>query len=307
VSWRIVCEDVERICEALIAGQAPDLGPKTTSLRQWSERLHAFVAGGGLSEELAYWQAQCAHSVTPIPRDRDGATGTFGDSRTVIVELSAAETSALLRGVGSAQGTEINDVLLAAFAEGLCASSGTDAVCIGLEHHGREPVAGDMDVSRTVGWFTSMFPVRLKAPPGGDPAKLLSGVKEQLRSVPGRGVGYGWLRYAHPDEAVRASLSAPLPVVWNYLGQYESASTWEFAGTTHTSVSPNMPVLYELVVSAMVAHGRLQLTWAYSSAIYERATVERASEMVLSSLRRLIAQGTSRATSEETPEQRCMS
>jgi non-ribosomal peptide synthase protein (TIGR01720 family) len=293
-----VGEDVERACDALIAGRTPDLGPKTTSLRQWSERLHAFVAGGGLSEELEYWQARCARGVTPGARDRDGAPGTFGDSRTLEVELSAAETSALLHEAGSARGTDINDVLLSAFAEGLSASSGTDTVCVVLQHHGREPVVGDVDVSRTVGWFSSLFPLWLSVPTGGDPDSLLNGVKEQLRSVPKRGVGYGWLRYAHPDEAVRASLSVPLSVVFNYLGHYEAGSTWEIARTAHTTVSPNMALFHELMVSGLVVDGRLRLTWAYSSALYEAPTVERIAEMVLSSLRRLIAHGAGR---------RCMS
>ncbi|WP_272426882.1 non-ribosomal peptide synthetase [Polyangium jinanense] len=294
VSWRIVCEDVERACDALIAGQTPNLGPKTTSLRRWSERLHAFVGGGGFSEQLQYWQAQCAGSVTPGARDHDGAVGTFGDSCTLEVELSPAETRALLHDVGSAGGTEIHAVLLSAFAEGMSASSGTDTVCVALQHHGREPVVEDVDVSRTVGWFSSLFPLSLRVPSEEDPALLLNGVKEQLRSVPGRGVGYGWLRYAHPDAAVRASLTVPMPVLFNYLGQHEAGSTWEFAGTEHTSASPNMALFHELTLSAIVMQGRLRLTWGYSPAMYEKSTVERIAERVLSSLRRLIAHCTSR-------------
>ncbi|MDI1443592.1 non-ribosomal peptide synthase/polyketide synthase [Polyangium sp. 6x1] len=301
VSWRIVCEDVERACDALSAGRTPNLGPKTTSLRQWSERLHAFVGGGGLSEELAYWQTQCARSGTPGAQGRDGAVGTFGDSRTLEVELPSAETRALLHDVGSAGGTEIHAVLLSALAEGLSASSGTDTVCVALQHHGREPLVEDVDVSRTVGWFSSLFPLSLRVPPGGEPAALLNGVKEQLRSVPGRGVGYGWLRYAHPDEAARASLTVPMPVLFNYLGQHEPGSAWEFAGTEHTSASPNMALFHELVLSGIVMQGRLRLTWSYSPTIYEKSTVERIAEGVLSSLRRLLAHCTSHDAFGDAP------
>ncbi|WP_170229880.1 non-ribosomal peptide synthase/polyketide synthase [Polyangium fumosum] len=301
VSWRIVCEDVERTCDMLIAGRIPDLGPKTTSLRQWSERLHAFVGDGGLSKQLEYWQVQCAGGVTSSARSRDGVAGTFGESRTLEVELPQAETRALLHDVGSVGGTEIHAVLLSALAEGLSASSGTDTVCVALQHHGREPVVEDVDVSRTVGWFSSLFPLSLDVPPGEDPAELLNGVKEQLRSVPGRGVGYGWLRYAHPDEAVRASLTVPMPVLFNYVGQHEAGSTWDFAGTEQTSTSPNMALFHELALSCIVMHGRLRLTWGYSPAMYETSTVERIAERVLSSLRRLIAHCTSRDAFGETP------
>ncbi|MCY1065249.1 non-ribosomal peptide synthase/polyketide synthase [Nannocystis sp. RBIL2] len=289
VSWRIVCEDLQRACDALIAGRTPELGAKTTSLRQWSERLHAFIAGGGLSEELGYWQAQCARRMTPIVRDRDCAPGTFGDSRTVEVELSPADTRALLRAVGSAHGTEIDAVLLSALASALSAASATDTVCVALQHHGREPVVADVDVSRTLGWFSSLFPLWLTVQQGHDPAVLLNDVKEQLRSVPGRGLGYGWLRYAHPDADVRASLSVPMPMVFNYLGQYEAGSPWTFDGTGHTSISPNMALFHELVVSGIVVDGRLRLGWSFSSAIHEASTIERIAEAFLSSLRRLIA------------------
>ncbi|WP_143825693.1 non-ribosomal peptide synthase/polyketide synthase [Nannocystis exedens] len=296
VSWRIVCEDLQHTCDALIAGRTPELGPKTTSLRQWSERLHAFIAGGGLSEELGYWQAQCARRMTPIVRDRDCAPGTFGDSRTVEVELSPAETGALLHAVGSAHGTEIDAVLLSALASALSAASGTDTVCVALQHHGREPVLADVDVSRTLGWFSSLFPLWLSVLPGCDPAVLLSDVREQLRSVPGRGLGYGWLRYAHPDANVRASLSVPMPVVFNYLGQYEAGSPWTFDGTAHTSISPSMALFHELVVSCIVVDGRLRLAWSFSSAVHETSTIERIAGAYLSSLRGLIACSTSADT-----------
>nr|WP_276599757.1 non-ribosomal peptide synthase/polyketide synthase [Nannocystis sp. SCPEA4] len=293
LSWRIVCEDLQHTCDALLAGRTPELGPKTTSLRQWSERLHAFIAGGGLSQELEYWQAQCARRMTPLVRDRDCAPGTFGDSRTVKVELSPADTSALLRAVGSTQGTEIDAVLLSALASALSGASATDTVCVALQHHGREPVVADVDVSRTLGWFSSLFPLWLSVLPGCDPAVLLNDVKAQLRSVPGRGLGYGWLRYAHPDASVRASLSVPMPVVFNYLGQYEAGSPWSFDGTEHTSISPNMALYHELVVSCIVVDGRLRLGWSFSSAVYESSTIERIAEAFLSSLRRLIAYCTS--------------
>ncbi|MFY0534441.1 condensation domain-containing protein [Nannocystis pusilla] len=299
VSWRIVCEDLQRTCDALIAGRIPELGAKTTSLRQWSERLHAFIAGGGLSQEIGYWQAQCARRIPPIVRDRHCSPGTFGDSRTVEVELSPADTSALLRAVGSRHGTEIDAVLLSALASALSAASATDTVCVALQHHGREPVVADLDVSRTLGWFSTLFPLWLTVQQGRDPAALLDDVKQQLRSVPGRGLGYGWLRYAHPDADVRASLSVPMPVVFNYLGQYEAGSPWTFDGTAHSSISPNMALFHELVVSCIVVEGRLRLGWSFSSAVHEVSTIERIAAAFLSSLRRLIACCTS-ADGEDT-------
>ena len=216
-------------------------------------------------------------------------------ARTVEVVLSAEETKALLDDVRSAHDTELNDVLLSAFAEALSACLGADTVCVGLMHHGRESVVEDVDVSRTVGWFSSLFPLWLKVPLGGEPGALLKGVKEELRAVPMRGVGYGWLRHAHPDEAVRASLSVKIPAVFNYHGQFEAASDdqrlhgrWDFAGMS-TSRSPRAALSFELTMSCIVMQGRLQFVCLYSPAAHDTSTVERLMERYLSSLRQLIA------------------
>ncbi|MDI3292135.1 condensation domain-containing protein, partial [Polyangium sp. 15x6] len=306
VSWRIVHEDLERACQARLAGQTPELAAKTTSFRQWSERLHAFVGGGGLSEELGYWQAQCSRGVAPLPLDREAAPGTVGESRTVDVELSAEETRALLHDVSAAYRTEINDVLLSALASALSAFCQTDTICVDLEGHGREAVVEDVDVSRTVGWFTAMFPVWLTVPENDDPAALLKGIKEQLRSVPSRGVGYGWLRHAHPDAAVRASLSVDSPVVFNYLGQLDMAAQGRGllgpAGeSTGSSTSPRMRLWHTLAVNGGVWQGRLRFEWTYSSVVHDASTVERLAARFVASLRRLIAHCTSGEAFGYTP------
>ncbi|MCY1013674.1 amino acid adenylation domain-containing protein [Nannocystis pusilla] len=294
VSWRILHEDLERACEALLAGRTPELAAKTTSFRQWSERLHAFVAAGGLSHELDFWRARCAQGITPLPRDREAAPGTVGDSRTVDVELSEAETRALLHDVSAAYRTEINDVLLSALAAALSSFCDTDTVCVTLEGHGREALIEDVDVSRTVGWFTSMFPVWLTVPETDDPATLLKGVKEQLRSVPNRGFGYGWLRYAHPDAAVRAALSVDPQVVFNYLGQLDMAAQGRglfgpAAEPTGRTTSSRMALWHALAVNGGVWQGRLRFEWTYSSAIHDESTVARLAARFVAALRRIIA------------------
>ncbi|MRG92278.1 non-ribosomal peptide synthetase, partial [Polyangium spumosum] len=306
VSWRILHEDLERACEARLARQPPTLVAKTTSFRQWSERLAAFVAGGGLSEEIGYWQAQCARGVAPLPLDREAAPGTVGESITVDVELSAEETRALLHDVSAAYRTEINDVLLSALASALSAFCKTNTICVILEGHGREALINDVDVSRTVGWFTAMFPVWLTVPGSDDPAALLKGIKEQLRSVPSRGVGYGWLRYAHPDEGVRASLSIDSPVVFNYLGQLDMASQGRgLLGpadeSTGRSTSPRMRLWHTLAVNGGVWQGRLRFEWTYSPAAHDASTVERLAARFVASLRQLIAHCTSGEVFGYTP------
>ncbi len=195
-------QDLERALRQLLADTPITLGPKTTSFQQWSEHLHKWVREGGLTKQLSYWQVQCDRRVVELPVDRHASLGTIGETCTVDVVLPELETAALLRDVSAAYRTEINDVLLSALAETLSSYCKTNTVTIGLEGHGREELLEELDVSRTIGWFTSFFPIWLDVPTDGDPGRLLKSIKEQLRTVPNRGFGYGWLRYAHPDEQV---------------------------------------------------------------------------------------------------------
>ncbi|AUX33971.1 uncharacterized protein SOCE836_061390 [Sorangium cellulosum] len=294
VSWRVLHEDLEEACRQVLSGEPPQLGAKTTSFRQWSERLGGWVAGGGLSDQLAYWQAQCRRPVTELPVDREAPIGTLGESRTVDVQLSASETTALLRDVAATYRAEINDVLLSALAEALSAWCGVDTVCVELEGHGREQLVDDLDVSRTVGWFTSLFPVWLQVPAEGGTAALLQSIKEALRAVPLRGAGYGWLRHVQPDASARASLAVQAPVVFNYLGQLDMAAEGrallspapEPAGC---ALSPRGRLRHVLSINGGVSQGRLKLGLTYSPAVHDAPTIERLAEQLLSSLRRLIA------------------
>src|SRR5205807_10066427 len=115
--------------------------------------------------------------------------------QSVTVQLDPARTRALLQDVPGVYRTQVNDVLLAALGRTLARWTGRDRVLVDLEGHGREELFKGVDLSRTVGWFPTMFPVPLHVPTHTDPGTLLKSVKERLRAIPGRGLGYGALRY----------------------------------------------------------------------------------------------------------------
>jgi hypothetical protein len=140
------------------------------------------------------------------------------------VELDEAETQALLTAVPPVYGTQVNDVLLAALARVLTEWSGGRAALVELEGHGREDLFPGVDLTRTVGWLTSAYPVLLEAV-DGDAGARLRAVKEQLRAVPHRGIGFGVLRWMSPDAELRARMAAlPEPQVsFNYLGRMDGA------------------------------------------------------------------------------------
>ena len=195
VSWRILLEDLQTVYEQLSRGEMAALGPKTSSFQRWARRLNEHALSGAVREESDYWLATAPPKNAHIPTDFSVGDNTGASARTVSVALEVEETLTLLRDVPSAYRTQINDILLAALGSALSRWTGSPLVHITLEGHGREELFDDVDLSRTVGWFTTTFPIRLDLRETNDPGDLIKSVKEQLRRVPNRGIGYGLLRY----------------------------------------------------------------------------------------------------------------
>ena len=299
VSWRVLVEDLERAC----AGIA--LPPKTTSFRDWALRLAGHASSARLEAEVPYWLAAAGGPVAPLPTDLGGGENTEGRARTVTVVLPEDETAALLRDVPAAYRTQVNDVLLAALARAFAGWTGNGSLLLDLEGHGREPLFGDADPSRTVGWFTSVFPVRLDA--AGEPGELLKSAKETLRAVPGKGIGFGLLRWMGAPET-RARLAAlPQPEVqFNYLGRFDGDDAPDAlfrpaAGSAGAARAASAPRRYLLEVNAGVAGGRLQAAWTYSEAVHRPETVERLAGAWLAALRELAAHCTAPGAGGATP------
>jgi non-ribosomal peptide synthase protein (TIGR01720 family) len=191
-------------------------------------------------------------------------------------------------------GTQVNDVLLAGLARAFARWTG-GALWVDVEGHGREDLFEGVDVSRTAGWFTAIHPLRLEVPE--EPGAALKSVKEQLRAVPRKGVGFGLLRWMG-DDATRAALAAlPVPrVSFNYLGQMGGAAApagdallVPAQGNVGVLRSPRAPRPHLLAIDAVVVDGRLHVTWAYAPAAHARGTVERLAAGYLDALRELVA------------------
>jgi amino acid adenylation domain-containing protein/non-ribosomal peptide synthase protein (TIGR01720 family) len=198
--------------------------------------------------------------------------------------LDEATTRALLAEVPEVYRTQVNDVLLSALARVLGGWTDRDRVVVDLEGHGREEVFADLDLSRTVGWFTSMFPVALSA--GGDWGGLIKTVKEELRSVPRRGIGFGALRHLGggvPDVAEPE-------VSFNYLGRFDSGDgPFTMRGELDSAVADDERRPHVLDVVGRVEQRCLTLTWVYSEGLHRRETVESLAEGMASALREIVA------------------
>ena len=293
VSWRILLDDLDTAYRQAARGSTVHLGQPTTAFADWARRLAEHVAGGGLDGELAYWQA--AGERLPLPVDHpvpedSGRTLTVAGSasvagvadraRTVSIEVDADDTGALLRNAPTAYRTRIGDVLLAALAWALSRWTGRERVDVALEGHGREDILDGVDLSRTVGWFTTIYPVTLEVPATGW-RDLIRSVRRQLRAVPGNGFGYGALRYLGGSEAHQGLAATPGPqLVFNYLGQWDAEPAAEPDGLYHTVHSslgresdPADRAEHLLEVVGAVDGGRLQFTWYYQADVHDEATV----------------------------------
>ncbi|MBM2616682.1 amino acid adenylation domain-containing protein [Actinoplanes sp. LDG1-06] len=280
VSWRILLDDLAT------AWAGKPLPPVGTSFRAWAQALPV-----GNEDELPYWLGVLDGDEPPLgARAVDPARDTVATARTVTVELDAEQTAPLIGALPEAYRTGVAEVLLTGLATAVTARTGRDSVLVELEGHGREEhLVPGADVSRTVGWFTTEFPVRLT------PADGLKAVKEQLKAVPGNGSGFGVLR--HLNAAGRAALAArPEPqIVVNYLGRFtsgdESGGPWTSIGGLGGDADPDMPLSRALEINASVLDGRLSATLTYPDGVLTEAEVRSLAHDWFAALRRLPAEG----------------
>ncbi|HVR95834.1 MAG TPA: amino acid adenylation domain-containing protein, partial [Thermoanaerobaculia bacterium] len=282
VSWRLLLADLEA------AYRQAALPPKTSSFQEWARRLAepAETPAG----EVEYWRETARAAVPRLPVDFPEAGALVGDRATVAFELSAAETADLLQTLPAVFHTRIDEALLSALARAVAGWTGSPRLRVDLEGHGREPrepISGDvdeLDVSRTVGWFTSLYPVVLEA---GDAGEALVSAKERLRAVPERGIGYGLLCHRILPEAPAAEIS------FNYLGQVDA--TFDVLSLFRVSSESAGPMqsarahrAYPLEINGIVTGGRLQMVLTYGRRTHRRETVERLAAAYAGALRELI-------------------
>ncbi|MDQ0653232.1 non-ribosomal peptide synthetase [Pseudomonas cedrina] len=291
VSWRVLLEDVQTVYRQLSDGQPVSLPAKTSALRDWAARLQAYAGSESLREELSLWQAQLAGPDTALPVARAQGPLRHRDADSVSVRLDAEHTRQLLQQAPSAYRTQVNDLLLTALARVLCRWSGHASALVQLEGHGRESLFDDIDLTRSVGWFTSAYPLRLT--PQATQGDSIKAIKEQLRGVPHKGLGYGVLRYL-ADDACKQSMAAlpSAPITFNYLGQFDQSfgadalfhPLDESAGLAH---DPDAPLPNELSVDSQVYGGELVLRWTFSRERFDPHTIGELADAYLAELQSL--------------------
>jgi amino acid adenylation domain-containing protein/thioester reductase-like protein/non-ribosomal peptide synthase protein (TIGR01720 family) len=319
VSWRILLEDLSLACQQGMSNQCLNLPAKTTSFQYWAKRLNQLTQNGELNLSTDYWLAPQRAQAATLPVDDPNGANHAGLEEEIVVTLSGESTLALLQEVPAAYRTQIDDVLLTALALALrdwqadaalsaSAQTATTTLLIDREGHGREYLADDLDISRTVGWFTSVYPLLLALPDGDDLAQALKTVKEQIREVPDHGISYGMLRYLSADAKIRQALAdqQQAQIIFNYLGQLDTVLSQDalFAPSTEAvglSHDPTGKRAHELDVVVSILNGCLQLSWRYSRERYRRSTLETLANRYLQHLQALISHCSQTGVGSYTP------
>ncbi|MDC0708336.1 condensation domain-containing protein [Stigmatella sp. ncwal1] len=309
LSWRILIEDLEKAYKHLKGGSEAAPGTKTTSFKTWAERLELYAGTQAVEEQFPYWEKQGQEEVGSLPVDMKGRANTVASEGQVTVRLEEEETRALLQEVPRAYGTRVEEVLLAALAAAIRRWTGLDRISVELEGHGREELLEDVDLSRTVGWFTALYPVVLDLGKAERPEDTLRAVNDRLNGVPMKGLGYGLLRYLGRDEIVEKleGLSSP-EVLFNYLGEFDaSVSRLSVFRPTREETGPARSRRglrsHLLEVNGLVFNWRLELTWNYSQNLHERATIERLAQDFIAEVRNFIGHRKTAIVPRDTPNE----
>ncbi|MCP3804555.1 non-ribosomal peptide synthase/polyketide synthase [Allokutzneria sp. A3M-2-11 16] len=291
VSWRILLPDLAEAWAAVAAGRKPELEPVGTSVRAWSQQLAA--SAPQRAGELPVWR-EVASTVDPLlgARALDPARDTAATAREISLTLPTELTEPVLTRLPASVHGTVNDVLLTGLAMAV-AKRRPGPVLVDLEGHGREEITEHTELSRTVGWFTSLFPVRIDPGAEGAATDALKRVKEQLRSFPDNGIGYGVLRYLNGDSDIAVSPQ----IGFNYLGRFgadgESQDWAAVDGITPAPRDPSMPMTHTLEITAVtddtVAGPVLSATWAWPGELLSEVDVRRLAEDWFAALGELVA------------------
>lgn len=288
VSWRILLDDLETALEQLQRGQPPRLGRRGRAYGRWTTDT-ARAGQAADAATLAHWQA-CVAQATPLPApDRDVAN-LRSDEASLEVALEPALTQALLQRLPAAWQLGVNELLLAALHQAWQHWSGHSRLLLTLEGHGRGGV-GELDLSCTVGWFTSIYPVALACDASASLPARARQLQAVLAQVPDE--GRSWLALRHgADAGVRAMLAAghAPQLSFNYLGRFDvdDARLLAFASEAPgAQVSPRQRRLHELDVVGAVVEDTLRFSFVYSAARYDAARIAPFAQAFADALRQL--------------------
>jgi amino acid adenylation domain-containing protein/non-ribosomal peptide synthase protein (TIGR01720 family) len=313
VSWRILLEDLQQLS---VRGGRGKLRQRSSGYAAWAKVLEEYAESEELRKELEYWEevvgkGKSKREVKKLKRDYEGGENHVRGRARVEVRLSAEQTRGLLQEAPRAYRVQIQEVLLTAVMRSMGKWNGSRGMLVDVEGHGREEISREVDVSRTVGWFTTIYPVYVELEGGegeggrrGREGEDLKKVKEQLRGVPWHGLGYGVLQYLNEEGRKRLSGGESAEVIFNYLGQFDQVLSggrgreekgsegqgWELAkegiGEAQSRTGKRTHVLE---ITGEIQGGCLRMEWYYNRELHREETVQELAGNTVEEIEALLA------------------
>lgn len=294
VSWRILLADLSTVYWQIRQHQEIVLPQKSSSFQIWAKRLHEFATSSVLDDEIAFWSEY--PETLPLPTDKHGEN-TYATISQHCITLNQEQTKALLQQASIAYNTRIVDLLLTALARTLSLWTGKNRIVFSIESHGRCELFPELDIYRTVGWFTAIYPLYLCLTPEMSDSDAICYVKEMLRKIPNVGIGYGLLRYCRST----ADLPTTGEICFNYLGRFDTLSPapgnaavahnsgFQFIGEGDGQAcdgNGQRPFLID--IEGLIVDECLQFTWHYSANLYNQETIQTLAQSYLCALQQII-------------------
>lgn len=272
VSWRFFLEDLEAAYWALSANATPQFDPKTASWLQWANASTELAKSPEIADQAVFWERQVFAETIRLTETMPRSVAV-ASQMSIRRKLSAEQTRYLLQTACKMTRASLEEILLTALLMSLIDTQ-EQGLTVELESHGREAIFGLPDVSRTIGWFTAIYPLNMTLSAPRDLVVSLNEVKQQLRAVPGGGIGFGLLAQQRPELAK----SCQSQLTFNYLGQFDTVTRHSelFALSdqpTGSAMDPRNPLLYLLEFTAAVRHGALELELNYCSECFSEGQI----------------------------------
>ncbi|MCU1617930.1 MAG: Nonribosomal peptide synthetase, partial [Frankiales bacterium] len=277
VSWQILLEDLFTLCQQAFANTPFVLPPKTSSFQYWIHQLNIYSKTETFLKEEEYWTKIAGQNIEMIPFDFKNGRNTGIERARCSFHLDEYYTEKLFTSCYQAYRTDVNDILITALALALYQTTGLQKIALNIEGHGRESIGEDIDLTRTIGWFTSLFPVVIPIEASQKILAQLIETKEILHRVPNKGIGYGISKYINGRD-----YKLDPRITFNYLGDLDSnqnhpeASPFkfleEFKGSNSAALRKRDNCL---VVTAAKSNGTLKIALDYSSEQYASKTIEK--------------------------------
>ncbi|TNE52912.1 MAG: amino acid adenylation domain-containing protein, partial [Bacteroidetes bacterium] len=276
ISWRILFEDINLAYRQASEGRQIKLPLKSDSFVTWSEALKEYAKHDFLIRQREYWTRIVQSPSQKLKVDRELEKSLVKDQSSSRIFLDEQYTKNLIGPANEAFHTEVNDLLLTALGRAIKSWNNSSETSIILEGHGREDIHQDIDISRTIGWFTSMFPVSLSIPNKDTGAQLVA-VKENLRRIPNKGIGFGVLNYL--NKSLPKAIQSP-EIIFNYLGQFDGDMKGEEGlfvladESTGSAINPDAERPYKLEINGMVSGGKLEIWISFNTKEYQDESIQ---------------------------------